>query len=146
MRHVLNVATLLGIAAMLVTGGCMTAGGGASDEDQINALLGKWKEAILAKDAGALMATFSGNFSHDGYEYEADDKAALREYIDGSIAQGGFDDVEVSMESVEIVIEGGKATVYPIDYSNWEGSVAIELTLAKEETGWLITDMAIEGL
>jgi hypothetical protein len=142
----LNVGTLLGMAAVLVTSGCATSGGGLSDSDQIAALLGHWKEAILAKDADRLMATYSENFAHDGYEYDAEDKAGLREYIEDSIAQGGFDDVEVYWEDADIVIEKGAATVYPIDYTVPEGSIAIELTLTKEKTGWLITDMVIEGL
>ena len=146
MRHILNVGILLGMAAVLVTSGCATSGRGLSDTDQIGALLEEWKEAVLAVDADRIMATYSENFAHDGYEYEAEDKAGLREYIEGSIAQGNFDDVEVSMENAEIAIEEGSATVYPIGYTNWEGSITIGLTLTKEKAGWLITDMLLEGL
>ena len=92
------------------------------------------------------MATYSEDFAHDGYEYQAEDKAALREFIEGGIERGSFDDVKLSREYTEIIIEGGKATVFPIEYTNWEGTVTIELTLAKNEAGWLITDMAIEGM
>jgi hypothetical protein len=134
------------MAAVIVAGGCATTGSGMSDSEQIDVLLGKWQEAILAKDVDKLMATHSESFAHDGYDYEAENKAGLREYIEGSIDQGGFDDVEVSMEYTDIVIEEDTATVYPIEYTNWEGSITIELTLAREEAGWLITDMAIEGL
>jgi len=50
------------------------------------------------------------------------------------------------MEDVDIVIEKGVATVHPIDYTVPEGSITIELTLAKEKAGWLVTDMVVEGL
>lgn len=146
MRHMLNMGSLLGITAMLVAGGCATTGSGLSDEEQIAAVLEAWQEAVHAADAHKLMATYSENFAHSGYEYAAEDKAGLREYIEDSIEQGGFDSVEVSMQDADIVIENGVATVYPIDYSNWEGSVVIDLALTKEKDGWLITDMAIEGL
>jgi len=146
MRHILSVGILLGIAAILVTSGCATTGSGASDGDQIGALLGQWKAAVLAVDADKIMATYSENFSHDGYEYDAEDKAGLREYVEVSIAQGNFDDVEVYMEDADIAIEEGTATVYPIEYTNWEGTITIELTLTKEKAGWLINDMVIEGL
>jgi len=146
MKHILNAGILFGVAAVLITSGCATTGSGASDGEQISALLEQWKQAILAKNVDALMATYSENFAHDGYEYEAPDKAAFKEYIEGSIDMGGFDNVEVDLESANISIEDGKATVYPIDYTNWEGSIVIELTLAKEKQGWMITDMAIEGL
>ena len=146
MRHILNMGILLGITAVLVAAGCATTGSGLSDEEQIHALLGQWKEGILAKDVDKLMATYSDDFAHDGYEYQAEDKAALREFLEGGIEQGTFDDVELNMEYTDIVIEDGTATVYPIEYTIWEGTVTIELTLAEEEAGWLITDMAIEGM
>jgi len=146
MRQILNMGILLGMAAVLVTSGCATSGRGLSDTDQIGALLEEWEEAVLAVDADRIMATHSENFAHDGYEYDAEDKAGLREYIEDSIAQGNFDDVEVDMENAEIAIEEGVATVYPIGYTNWEGSITIGLTLTKERAGWLITDMLLEGL
>jgi hypothetical protein len=117
-----------------------------SDEEQIEALLEEWKEAILAKDVDTFMAAHSEDFAHDGYEYAADSKAELKEFIEGSIEQGGWDDVEISMDDADLVIEDGEATIYPIDYTNWEGHITIELVLAKEESAWLITDMYIEGL
>ena len=146
MKHILNMGILLGITAVFIASGCATTGSGLSDEEQIRALLGQWKEGILAKDADKIMATYSENFTHDGYEYQADNKAALRGFIEGGIDQGTFDDVELSMEYMDIVIEDGTATVYPIEYTIWEGTVTIELILAKEQAGWRITDMAIEGM
>ena len=80
------MGTLLAVTAALVAGGCAIVGG--SDGDQIAALLGEWNEAILAKDSDRLMATYSENFAHDGYEYDAVDKAGVREYIEDSIARG----------------------------------------------------------
>lgn len=146
MRHILNMGTLLAVTLSLIATGCATTGSGMSDEDQIRALLGQWKEGILAKDAGKIMAAYSENFAHDGYDYQAKDKAGLREFIDSSIDQGAFDNVELSMEYTDIVIKDGTATVFPIEYTNWEGSVTMELTLAKKDGSWLITDMAIEGM
>ncbi len=146
MRQILNVGTLLGMAAILVASGCATTGSGVSDNDQINTLLGQWKAGILAADADKIMATYSENFAHDGYEYEAEDKAGLREFVERSVEEGLYEDVEVYLEGVEITIEERVATVYPIDYTVPEGTVTIELTLTKEKAGWLITGMVIEGM
>jgi len=146
MRQLLNTGTLLGLAVILVIGGCATTGSGASDDDQIRGLLGEWQEAILAKEVDRYMATHSESFSHDGYEYQADDKAGLRDFTEGAIAEGGWDDVELYMEDMDIAIAEGKATVYPIDYTVPAGTITIELILTKEKAGWLITDMNIEGL
>jgi hypothetical protein len=144
MKHLLNAGTLLVLLA-LITVGCATSGG-ASNEEQINALLGDWKAAILAIDLDDFMATYSANFAHDDYDYEAEDYAGLREYIETSMDEGGFDDVEVILEDMEIEIEDETAAVYPIDYVTPEGTLTIELTLTKEKAGWLITDMMLEGL
>lgn len=117
-----------------------------SDEEQIEALLEEWKEAVLDDDVDRFMATHSENFAHDGYEYAADSKAELREFIESSRDQGAWEQVELSLEDAEIEIDGDEASVHPIDFANWQGSITIELVLAKEEEGWLITDMHIEGL
>jgi ketosteroid isomerase-like protein len=148
MRHILIVGTLLGMAAaVLVTSGCAKTGTGVSDEDQIRVLLGQWKEGILAADADMIMATYSENFApHDTYGYKGDDKAGLRKYVEKSIKKGRYEGVEIGMEDVDIAIEEGVATAYPIKYTNAEGTVTMKLTLTKEEAGWLITDMLIEAM
>jgi ketosteroid isomerase-like protein len=146
MRHILNMGILLVMAAVLVTSGCATTGSGVSDTDQIGALLEEWKEAILAEDADRLLATYSENFSHDGADYDAEDKAGLREFIDWGIQGDRYADAQINIDDADIAIEEGTATVYPIEYTNWEGTVTIELTLTKEKAGWLITDMVIEGM
>ena len=146
MRHILNVGILLAVAAVLVASGCATTGSGASDGDQIGALLEEWKAAILAEDADRILATYSENFAHDGDEYDAADKAGLREFIDWGIEGDRYADAEIDIEHAGIAIEEGTATVYPIEYTNWEGTVTIALNLTKEKAGWLITDMLIEGL
>jgi hypothetical protein len=43
-------------------------------------------------------------------------------------------------------MKDGKCTVYPVDLSGAAGSVASELTLAKEEGGWLVVGMEVDGL
>ncbi len=145
MKQMLNLGTLVVLLGALVAAGCATTGG-ASDAEQIDAFLGEWAAAIVAADLDKMMATYSENFTHDGYEYDAADKAALREYTQGSIDMGNFEDVELNVEDADVEIEGKTATVYPIEYSIAEGTITIELFLAKEKAGWLITDMAIEGL
>lgn len=146
MRHFLNTGILFATTIAIAASGCATTHSGTSDEDQIRALLGQWKEAVLAAEADKLMATYSEDFAHDGYDYQAKDKAGLREFIDGAMEQGNFDDVELNMSYMAIEIEDGTATVYPIEYTIWEGTATIELTLTEEETGWFITGMDIEGM
>ncbi|MFA6244444.1 MAG: hypothetical protein WC655_26105 [Candidatus Hydrogenedentales bacterium] len=92
------------------------------------------------------MATYSSNFAHDGYDYDAKDKAGLKAYLEGAIDEGLFKDVELSLDDAAIEIDGASASVYPIEYAISEGIISIKLILTKEDVGWLITDMDLIGL
>ena len=139
----LSVGLALAIVGMT---GCATCSKGPSDEELVKTLTESWKAAILEKNFDLMMATFSEDFAHDGYEYEAANKAALREFVDSCDTQGYFDDVEISFEEAVTTIEGDTATVTDIEYMNDQGSVIIELTAKKANGVWLIADMYVEGL
>jgi hypothetical protein len=70
----------------------------------------------------------------------------MREYIEGSIAEGVYDDLEIMYEPDVITIEGGKAEVYPIDWTCSLGSATIGLTLRKEGGTWRIIDAIVEEM
>ena len=140
------ISSLMAVAMIVMIAGCATGGSPAKDAERIDATLTAWKAAILAKDVDALMATYSDCFSHDGYDYEAEDKAALEAFVEQSINMGYFDEVEVSWSDAETEIEDKAAIVYPVDYVNAFGEVTVTVTLTKEKGAWLISDMLIEGL
>ena len=146
-KNVLVMAGVLVLAVVVSVGGCATGGGkGPSDADAVQGLLGAWKAAILEKNADKMLATFSEGFSHKGYEYEAADKAALKDFIDDCEQQGYFDGVEVVLDNATTTIEGDTATVAGIQYVTDQGSATVDLTAKKDKSGWLITDMAIQGI
>ncbi len=140
----IGVSVALVLAALVA--GCATGSGGASDAEKIDALLNAYKAAALAADIDAIMALVSENFVHDGYEYQAEGKDELQEFMEEAVDMGYFENVEISYEYTETTIEGDAAEVYPIDFANDQGSVTITLLLTKEKGNWLITDMEIEGL
>lgn len=146
MTRLLNRTALVAVMAGLIVSGCSTLASGPSDEALIATLLEHWEQGVLEADVAKLMATYSDDFAHDGYEYEAEDKAGLKAYLEGAIDEGLFKDVELSLDDAEIEINGDSASVYPIDYATLYGAISIELTLAKEDGGWLITDMELIGM
>lgn len=146
MTKTINSLTLVTTLVLALALGCATGTKGLSDAEQIAALLGTWEQGILDQDVDKLMTLYSEDFSHDGYDYDAAGKEELREFVEYSIDEGNFDDVEISFDSADTEIEGNTAVVYPIDYATTAGAITIELELTKEKAGWLITDMAIEGL
>jgi hypothetical protein len=139
---------VVGTLALLLAMGCATtySSKGPSDEESIATLLKSWEAGVMAADADKILATYSDKFAHTGYDYSAPDKAALREFLLGGIDEGNFDDVELDFEYAETEIEGGVATIFPIEYTIAEGTISIELTAKKEGSAWLFTDMEIEGL
>ncbi len=137
--------SILSAMVIALAMGCATSGGGASDAEQIASLVKKWEVACLAADLDGIMATYSDSFSNDG-DYGVADKEELAEYIEGSIDEGNFEDLELYMDDAETEIDATTASVYPIDFINDQGTVTIELMLTKEKGGWAITDMALEGL
>ena len=138
--------SVVGVMVAMMAIGCATGGGGASDEDQIQALLGAWEKACVAADTDAVMATISDSFAHKGYEYEAADKAGLAEFLDYAVDEGYLDGVEISFEDADVEIDGDSATIYPIDFLNDVGGATVELVAKKEKGGWKFADMIIEGL
>jgi len=50
------------------------------------------------------------------------------------------------VDDAQTTFEITKATIYPIDFTSADREVTIKLTLAKEQCGWMITGMDIEGL
>ncbi|NIA13744.1 MAG: hypothetical protein GWP08_06650 [Nitrospiraceae bacterium] len=137
---------VVGVVIAMMAVGCATCGGGASDEEQIQALLAKWEQACVAADMDQLMATISDDFAHKGYEYEAADKEELAAFIEYSIDEGYLDGVEISFEDADVEIDGDTATIYPIDFLNDVGAATVELVAKKEKGGWIFVDMIIEGI
>lgn len=126
-----------------VFSGCSTLGNQMSDEDMIKQTIGNMKTALETKDIDLLMGTFSDDFYHP----EVGGKEEGREMLQTAIDAGYADDGEVFLEDMAITMnEDGTATVYPIDLSGPPGSISVELTLKKEETGWLIVEVAPDGM
>lgn len=146
MKVLLTRTGFLAILGGFIASGCSTLSSGPSDEALIAALLNQWEQGVREADVDKLMATFSDDFAHDGSDYQAKDTAALREFIEGSIDEGLFKDVELSLDDAEIKVNGDSASVYPIDYATLYGGITIELTLDKEGKDWLITDMELIGM
>lgn len=130
------------LAAVLMLCGCATGGKGPTDEEQIKGLVEGWKAAMVAQDIEKIMVAFSEKFTH----YEAPDKAAMKDFIQSAIDMGYLEDAEINLDEMQVTIEGTTATVYPLSLSSAAGEVTLELTLTKEESGWHITGMDIEGL
>ena len=120
----------LGLTAMLLL--CAGCAGlhGASDEEQVADLIETWRVAFGTADADATLALYSEYFTSQF----ADNKAAMREFLEGDQAQDILSQMEIETDEALITIEEDTATVEPI----YMGDFSLRLTLAKESDGWKI--------
>lgn len=132
MKRVMVIG-LVGVMGMVLTG---CAGlGGPSDAELIQGVLDGWKQGIEASDIDMIMAAYSKDFQNAEMDYDG-----IKEFISGAIDMGYLDGAEVSFEDMEVMIEGDKATVYPINLSGAAGGITLEMVLGKSEGGWAIVD------
>ena len=142
MKRSLAVLSIVSVIALASFTGCATCAKGSSDEEEILAVLATWEAGMIEPNVEKMASAFSEDFSND----EVADKAKLIEFIEGAIDMGYLEDGEIYKDDMEIKLEGDTATAYPIDFSTNAGEVTIELTFTKEEGGWMITGMDIEGM
>jgi len=129
------VVVCLGVLAVVLVCGCIGMRG-PSDEELIANTMTTWQEAIMAPDVETLMATYSEEYETS----EVPDKESMRQFMEMIADQGYLDDMEVSMEEAETVIDGETATVSPVEIGTAMGSMTIEFTLQKEDGAWLIVN------
>jgi hypothetical protein len=134
------------VLAIAYVAGCATGVKGPSDAELVKALLGSWKAAMLEKNVDKIMTVYAEGFSHDGFEYQAANKAAFRKFVEDCDHAGYFDGLQIAFDAAVTTIKGDVATVTGIRCDNYQGTVTIGLTAKKDKAGWLITDMTIEGL
>ncbi len=138
----------IGVLVLVIAcvAGCATGGKGPSDAEAVQALLTSWKAVMAEKNIDKIVAMYAENFAHDGYDYQAADKAALRKFVDDCNQAGYFDGLEISFVAAQTAIKDGTATISGIQCDNSQGSVTVGFVAKKGKAGWLFTDMSIEGL
>jgi hypothetical protein len=115
---------------------------GPTDQELIQQQVKNFCDALLAKDIDKAMASVSDGFYHP----EVGDKAAARDLLKQGVESGFVQDGKIDLSKMEIKIDKGVATVYPILASAAAGSVTVEMKLKKEKAGWFITEVNPEGV
>jgi hypothetical protein len=147
LMSVKRMGMLLGLVlvAVAIMPGCATTGScGKSDLELVKETTDLWAAALVEHDVDKLLSTISESFAAP--QMESADKAMLGIFIQQAIDSGYLDDAEVSFEDAEFELVDDAYIVYPIDLMGSAGSVSAELGLKKEEGGWLIHTMAVDGI
>lgn len=135
MRKALLCASVLVLAVAALTGCAGMSNKAPVDQKaQVKAIMDQWSQAIKAKNVDGVVATLSPTFSSS----EFGDYAEFKDNITGFIDEGNLDNAEVDMTNAEIVVEDGKATVYPVEVSGGFGSATLRFQLVLEDDNWRI--------
>ena len=133
---------LVVVSAMVMVAGCATTPEGPTDEELIQQTLDQFSAAIIEKDIDKLGAILSEKFSAP----EEESKQDFLDFMQSAIDSGYLDDAEVSREDAQQTMGEGTCDVYPVDLMSSAGSVSVELHLTKEDGGWLITSLDVDGM
>ncbi|NIA12704.1 MAG: hypothetical protein GWP08_01395 [Nitrospiraceae bacterium] len=126
----------------MLAAGCATGPKGPSDEELVKLQAQVFLQGLLDGDIDAALMAMSDDFYHP----EVGDKEAFKAIGGQAVAAGYFEDGEMDLQDAEPLIEGTKADIYPCVLSSSQGSLTFGMTMTKEATGWMITELDIEGL
>jgi len=133
-----GLALVTSCLVLMLVAACATSRPKLTDKELIDALTQEYLAALQAQDIDKMMAAYSDDFEGENGESKDD----IREFLSGAKDQGYLEDIEANMDPCEIKIEGGKATVGPVEYSSALGSLTFEFTMKKDPDGmWRIAEM-----
>ena len=131
------------MTAGMVLAGCASGGKGPGEKDLVMQSLNEFKVALETKNIDKLKASLSDEFDH----YEWGNKESMLAFVQDTMNQGDLDRAEVSLELVEIEVEDGTATAYPVELRAVFGSATIGFKMKKEADGvWRAVSMEMEGV
>lgn len=122
--------------AVVVLAGCAGGGGssGPSDEDVIRSIVSDAMAALQAGDIETMVSGYAEDFTSD----QGGGVAETKEFLQGAKDQGFLDDIEISLDNLEISIDGDKATAEPIELEGAFGALTLSLEFAKRDGAWLV--------
>lgn len=132
--------TILMLGVMVVlTGGCATTesapseevSAGLPDEEQVIAIIGAWKEAILEKDIDSIRGLISESFgTEDGYD-KAGYVKALKARMDAEL----LDEAEISADDLDVEINDNQAWAEGMVIDLPSDTSELQFGLEKESDG-----------
>ncbi len=143
MKTRMTVIVLTALLVGVVVAGCATTVRQTqTPEEAIQAGLEDWQTAMKDHDIDGIMALFSEQFEH----FDWRDKAGARRFIQEAMDIGYLDDVVINLDNAAIKVDGGMASVYPVEISGAFGTLSMELFLTLENDNWLLTGLDAPGM
>lgn len=130
------MVALSAVLAALVVSCASTSGGGPSPLGAINQSLAVMKAGFENQDPDKVLTAYSEDYEGANGEDKEEAGDALRGLND----QGYWDGMEVTVEGVDIELDGDSATVGPIEFSGSWGVAEYIYTFKKDADGaWRVS-------
>ncbi len=116
-----------------------------ASEDDVMGVVRQWEESLTEGDIDSIMELISDEYLGP----QGEGKADLRQAVLGLMGQGFFDEVEIDAGGAEALVDGDRATVFPIRFETATGALPgflLRLELADKADNWRITSMESEPL
>lgn len=91
--------------------------------------------ALQSQDIDAMMQNYSDTFESD----QPGGRDGLKEFFESAKEKGFLDELKVDLRSIEIAVDGKKATAKPIGLEAQFGALTLELKLEKIDGSWMVT-------
>ena len=135
MRNTVGQRGVLG-TILVVLSACGLVGGGPTDQEQVDATLAEWRDAVVAGDIDRVLATYSEEFTC----FDAPSREAMTELMVGLRDQGALRGVEVFLDRAEKEETGDAIRVFPVEMIGpYANLTVLRLTLREEGGRWLIS-------
>ena len=139
MKAMMLKMSVMALAVMTMVGCASNSeNAGPSDEEQVTAVAQAIGDALKAVDIDAMVSHFADDFSNDEGASKEATTTALKGFADG----GFLDDMDVDLSSMEVKVDGDKATAAPMDLEGGFGPISLDLDLEKRDGKWLVVYMS----
>lgn len=137
MKSLMIKMSLVAFTVMTMAG-CATFSKAPSDEELIIALATGVTDAIEAQDIDALVAYYSEDFMTD----EGTSKEDVKTFLTGAKAAGFLDGIKVDISTMNVEVDGDKATAGPIELEGQRFTMSLDFKLEKRDGKWMVVEMA----
>jgi hypothetical protein len=106
-----------------------------TDEEKIRVMMDTMKKAVETADIDLMMTAYSDRYSDDGGRGKTQVRALLQAYK----LDGGFNGAIIDHSRAELVLDGNRARIGPVEFIGPKDQVTLNVAGEKEGDKWLIT-------
>ena len=128
----------IGTAQVTASKADTAATGGGDDQAVVAAMMQDAMNALVAQDIDLMVSRYSDDFTSD----QGGGVAEMKEFLNGAKEQGFLEDIEYTLDNMEITITDNTASVESLEIEGAFGALTLEFELEKRDGEWFVTYQA----